>query len=307
MRKISVSQALYAGWIRYKNKAGIYTAFGVFSIVVSLVIAGVAGGISSAFQSQLFLQNLVTSLIAGVGGAYLSIGYAHFAKKDQLGEEVEFGDFFGGLRIHAKQLLVVSVVTIIIGQLGLLLLPADLLSYTMELQDQADPEEMMMIVEDMVAAYQDHSVQLVVLLLLQIVIGLAFMFAPYAASLEGKDPLEAIKWSATHAGSNFLRIVAMILILSVIAVVGAVFTLGLGLLVIIPYFSLVTYDMYTQLLDEPEILEAQEGAVESALEVEKHQESIPSASTPEPTSETPSTDSTAEETSGEDPSTDPKE
>ena len=260
MRKISVSQALQAGWIRYKNKAGMYTAFGVFSIVVSLVIAGVAGGVGSAFGSQIFLQNLVTSLIAGVGGAFLSIGYAHFAKRDHAGEDVEFGDFFGGLRMNAKQLVVVSVITILVGQLGMLLLPADLLNYTMELQDQADPEEVMMIVEDMIASYQDHGLQLFLLILLQIIFALAFMFAPYSASLEGKDPLEAIKWSAGNAANNVLPIIAVGIIMTLIAVVGTIFTLGLGLLIIIPYFSLISYDMYTQLFDEPEVEEVVEAA-----------------------------------------------
>ena len=96
MRKISPIQAIQAGWIRYKNKAGMYTAFTLFSFVVSVVIATVSGSIGGAFSFNLFIQTTIIAITAGIGYALLTIGYAHFARKDEAGEEAEFGNFLDG-------------------------------------------------------------------------------------------------------------------------------------------------------------------------------------------------------------------
>ena len=45
------------------------------------------------------------------------------------------------------------------------------------------------------------------------------------------------------------------LLLLVLAIVVTVFTLGFGLLVVLPWIALVTYDMYTQLIQGDENIE----------------------------------------------------
>jgi uncharacterized membrane protein len=55
--------------------------------------------------------------------------------------------------------------------------------------------------------------------------------------------------------SNIIPIITTMLLLVVLTIVITVFTLGLGLLVVLPLIALVTYDMYTQLLQEDENIE----------------------------------------------------
>ena len=73
--------------------------------------------------------------------------------------------------------------------------------------------------------------------------------------MEGEDPLVSIQWSIRHALSNIIPIITTMLLLVVLTIVITVFTLGLGLLVVLPLIALVTYDMYTQLLQEDENIE----------------------------------------------------
>ena len=98
MTKINPYQTAQAGWIRYKNKGGLYTAFTVFSIIVSLVITTAASSIGSIFTFNTFFQTTSMALIAGTFGGLLNIGYGHFARADEKGVPVEFGNFLEGFK-----------------------------------------------------------------------------------------------------------------------------------------------------------------------------------------------------------------
>ena len=104
MRKISSRQAVQAGWIRYKNKAGMYTAFTLFSVIVSIIVATVAARIGGLFAFNTFIQTTVIAILAGIVSGLLNVGFAHFARKDQAGEDVEFGHFLDGFRFNVNRM-----------------------------------------------------------------------------------------------------------------------------------------------------------------------------------------------------------
>ena len=254
MRKIAPLYALQAGWVRYKNRAGMYTAYGVVSLILSGMVSGVITGASSVIGSVPMVQIAITSVVVGVVSAMLAMGYAHFAGKDHRGEEVEFGDFFLGFKQNGKKLAAVATVVALVTQLSALIVPQELRSVQQQSQS-GDPEELMMFFEDMYGVILENATSIYAYLSLIVVFSIVVVFANYRASLAGDDPVDAFRWSVQNATPNFLRIIALNLLIVLISVPAIILTLGLGLLVIIPWASLCMYDAYTQLL--PEELQAE--------------------------------------------------
>lgn len=250
MRKISPTQSVQAAWIRYKNKAGMYTAFTLFFLVVSMVIAGVANGIGTIFSFNTFIQTTVIAMIAGAGGGLLNVGFGHFARKDEAGEEVEFDNFLDGFRIHVKSLVIVMIATVLLSQISTLLMPQELMAFQLTEEQSQDYELMMMAFEDLSEVLKSNLGNLYLFIAIQIILNILLMFAPYFASLEGKDGLESMVFSIRLALSNFLRIFLALLLITLIAIPVTILTVGLGLLVIVPLIQLVAYDIYSQLVDE---------------------------------------------------------
>ena len=250
MRKISPTQAVQAGWIRYKNKAGMYTAYTVFSLVVSVVFATVAGGIGGLFSFNTFIQTTIIAIIAGIGSGLLNVGFAHFARKDEAGQEVEFGNFLDGFRINTKSVVVVMVATVVLSQLSSLLMPQELMTFQLTEEQSQDFELMMMAFEDLSEVLQANMGNFYLFIGLQILLSIVLMFAPYFASLNGKDGLESLAESIKLAFPNFFQIFFALLLITLIAIPVTVMTLGLGLLVIVPLVQLLAYDIFAQLTDE---------------------------------------------------------
>ena len=252
MRKIAPLYALQAGWVRYKNRAGMYTAFTVLMLILSMVAGGVSTSIGSVFSGIPFLERSIVAILTSVFGALISMGWYHFARKDEQGLDVEFGDFFDGFKVNARQLIAVSVIIALISQLFTLVVPSEMLSLTIDEQTQ-DPEELMMMFQDLKEVYLANINSILIFAVISTVFGLSVLFAQYRASLEGEDPLTAIQWSAAHVLPNTLRIIVLFIAVIAVAALVVVFTLGLGLLVAVPWISLSFYDAYNQLLPEPEV------------------------------------------------------
>ena len=258
MRKINPLHAVHAGWIRFKNKAGLYVAFTVFSFVVSLVITTVASGVGVAFTFSTFLQATVVALLAGIGSGLLNVGYAHFALLDEQGAEVEFGDFLRGFKVNVKSLVVVMVATVLLSQFTSLLMPQELLSFQLDQEQSQDFEEFMMAFEELVEVMSANMTSFYLFVIAQLLLSVLFLFAPYNASLEGMDAVDALKRSLSTALPQFFQIFIALLIVVVLAIPLVVLTLGLGVLVVIPVVQLVAYDMYAQLTDTTEDSSAEE-------------------------------------------------
>jgi len=250
MRKISPIQAIQAGWIRYKNKAGMYTAFTLFSFVVSVVIATVSGSIGGVFSFNLFIQTTIIAITAGIGDALLTIGYAHFARKDEAGEEVEFGNFLDGFRYNVKSLIVVIVATVLISQIFSLLLPNELMTFQLTEEQSRDFELLRIAFEDLGALIFANLGSIGLFLSLQMVLQIVLILAPYFASLKGRDGFQSLVDSIKLALPNFLEIFLVLFIVSLIAIPVVIFTIGLGILVIVPFVQLVAYDIFVQLTEE---------------------------------------------------------
>jgi uncharacterized membrane protein len=250
MRKISSRQAVQAGWIRYKNKAGMYTAFTLFSVIVSIVVATVATRIGGVFAFNTFIQTTVIAILAGIVSGLLNVGFAHFARKDEAGEDVEFGHFLDGFRINVKSVIVVMVATVMLSQIASLLMPPELMTFQLTEEQSQDFELMMMAFEDLSEVLQANMGSFYLFVGLQIFLSIALMFAPYFASLKGKDGLESLADSIKLALQNFLKIFLAILLVTLIAIPVTILTIGLGLLVIVPFMQLVAYDIFAQLTEE---------------------------------------------------------
>ena len=83
----------------------MYSSFAIISVLISLVLTTVASGIGNIFSFDSFMQGAVVGIIVGVLGGIINIGYAHFAAKDELGDHVEFEDFFLGFSQNIKSLI----------------------------------------------------------------------------------------------------------------------------------------------------------------------------------------------------------
>jgi len=264
MRKIHPLQAIQAGWIRYSNKAGMYTSFTIMTLLISLVLTAVASGIGNIFSFNSFIQGTVVAILVGVVGGVINIGYAHFASKDESGIDVEFGDFFLGFSENVKSLVLVLIATVLISQISALTVPQELQNLNLEEENQIQNfEELTMIFEEIGVVFWDNIGSILSFLAIQLFFGIVLMFAPFAASLEKQDAIQALRSSIGSALPNFFNILIAYLM---IALAVAIFTfllslLGtagliilvissfIGLFVFIPVLNLVAYDMFTQLKD----------------------------------------------------------
>jgi len=261
MKKIAPIYALQAGWVRYKNRAGMYSAFTVLMFILSLVVSGFVTTVASLFSTSAFLERTIVALLTGVFSAMLSMGWAHFARKDEQGLAVEFGDFFSGFKVNARALIAVTVIITLAIQLLSLVVPEEIASFTLE-SNEGDAEELMMAFQDLQVVYMEHINVLAIYFFASLALGLLFMFAQYRASLEGDDPIAAVQWSMAHALPNTFNIVALFVLIVVLTTVITVFTLGLGLLVVVPWVTLSLYDAYDQLSPLVEAVEDELTAVD---------------------------------------------
>ena len=251
MNKISPVQAIQAGWVRFKNQAALYVAFTVVYFVILTLISSVGNGVGAMFG---FLGGAkaslaISSIISGVAASFLTLGYAHVARKDQLGEAVEFGTFFDAFRVNQKPLLQVSLVTSLVGLISVIMFPDEF--FNMASGQIQDPDELLMLIQDMGIDMRESSGTLIAVGLIQLVFSIGLMFSTYKASIEGSDLFESITWSFKVSMPNFLRIFITFFLVGILTVIFTVLTLFIGLLAIIPIVMLVYYDMYDQVTDRP--------------------------------------------------------
>ena len=264
MRKIYPLQSIQAGWIRFSNNAGMYSSFAIISVLISLVLTTVASGIGNIFSFDSFMQGAVVGIIVGVLGGIINIGYAHFAAKDELGDDVEFEDFFLGFSQNIKSLISVLIATVLVSQLSVLFIPQELESLNLEEQGQfQNLEELTLLAEELGVIFWDNIGDFLIFFAIHMFLGIVLIFAPFAASLGKQNPIQALHFSIANALPNFFNILFTYLILVLaIAIIAYLLTLlgtvGLIILVIscfigffvfIPVLNLIVYDMFSQLKD----------------------------------------------------------
>jgi len=251
MKKIDPIYALQAGWVRYKNNAGMYTAYTVLIFIAWIILFSIAAGMGLLFE--VFgerVSGLITNVFLTGSTVFLTLGMAHFAREDERGTAVELGDFFSAFRVNQKQLLGVVLITTLLSQLLSFFMPDSFMALA---SGEMDPNSI-----DPSALIDDITGRLGILIfiiLVQIVFSIGFMFSSYRASLDGADVMESLKWSFPRAWGNFLRIVIVLFLTSIIAAFLGFITLFLGFLVLIPWSMLVQFEMYDQLCDKPEGLD----------------------------------------------------
>ena len=251
MKKISPGQAIQAGWLRFKNQAALYVAFTVVYFIMLTLISSVGNGVGTmfGFLGGAKVSLALSSIISGVAASFLTLGYAHVARKDQLGEPVEFGTFFDAFRVNQKPLLQVSVVSSLVGLISVIMFPDEF--FNMASGQIQDPDEILMMIQDMGIDLRESSGTLIAVGLIQLVFSIGLMFSTYKASIEGSDLFESITWSFRVSMPNFFRIFITFFLVGILTIIFSVLTLFIGLLAIIPIITLVYYDMYDQVSDDP--------------------------------------------------------
>ena len=111
-------------------------------------------------------------------------------------------------------------------------------------------ELLLMAVEDLSEAVNANIFGTYGYVFLSLFFSIAFMFAPYFASLEGEDAVNALRRSVSLSLRHFLRIFLTIALTLLVAIPFLVITLGFGVLIVIPVLQLVSYDIYAQLTQE---------------------------------------------------------
>ncbi len=228
----------------------MYTAFTLFSLIVSIVVTTVSNGISGVFSFNTFIHNTTIAIIVGIVSGLLNVGFAHFARKDEAGEDVEFSHFLDGFRFNVKSVTVVIVVTVLLSQISSLIMPEELTTFQLTEEQSQDFELMMMAFEDVSAVLQANIGKFCLFVGLQVFLSIVLIFAPYFASLIGKDGIESLADSVRLTLPHFLKIFLALLLITLIAIPVTVLTIGLGLLVIVPLMHLVAYDIFSQLTKE---------------------------------------------------------
>ncbi len=109
-----------------------------------------------------------------------------------------------------------------------------------------DPDEILMMIQDMSVDLRESSGTIIAVGLIQLVFSIGLIFSTYKASIDGSDLFESITWSFNVSMPNFLRIFFTFFLVGILTVIFTVLTLFIGLLAIIPIVMLVYYDMYDQ-------------------------------------------------------------
>jgi uncharacterized membrane protein len=113
-----------------------------------------------------------------------------------------------------------------------------------------DPDEILMMIQDMGVDLRESSGTIIAVGLIQLVFSIGLIFSTYKASIDGSDLFESITWSFNVSMPNFLRIFFTFFLVGILTVIFTVVTLFIGLLAIIPIVMLVYYDMYDQVSDD---------------------------------------------------------
>ena len=127
-----------------------------------------------------------------------------------------------------------------------------------------DLEELMMFFDEIGIILVDNIGSILLFLGVQVFLGIVLMFAPFAASLENQDAIQALRYSIMTALPNFFNILFAYLIIGLavgmytylLLLLGTPGTIILlvsffiGLFVVIPVLNLIAYDMFTQLKDD---------------------------------------------------------
>lgn len=252
MNKIKIGYSVEAGWVRFKHNAAHYTAFGVVAILLSGLVSSVLSSIITPILGNNVYANMVLGSFTATIGFMITLGWAYYARADHQGLHPSFDAFFEGFKHHKGKLLVLGVLFGVLTNAALFLLPEDFLTSLESLQTQSNPDELMFLLEDLADSFSNNLSKFVLILCINFLASLIVMFAPYRISFEGEAPLKALNWSAQQALQNIVPILMVNIILAFITILGAVVTLFLGLLALIPYTSLVQYDMYYQLVPDIE-------------------------------------------------------
>ena len=156
----------------------------------------------------------------------------------------------------------VIVATVILSQLTSLILPQEFMAVQLTEEQSQDFELLKIVFEDLSEVVQENIGSFYLYFGLQIFLSVLLMFAPYLASLNGKDGLESLADSIKLALPNFLTIflafffvISLPALIAVLALILAsqistlltvltVLAVGLSPLVIVPFLCLLSFDIF---------------------------------------------------------------
>lgn len=227
------------GFKLFGNDAGSYIGFTLVSFVISFVVGLIPflGTIAGLFVSP-----------ALNGGWYI------FGQKHNSGQQRSFSNFFDAFKNPPWiQLVLGSLVSSIFIALAaaviivpaVIFLGAGFITDIMSLQNNTDPDEVMAIF----AAIFTGKIFLTILLaaLIASLVAALYIFMPQFIIFRGMAFWDAMEASRKVVMKNYIQVVLFLIVLSIIAFIGALLC-GLGLLVAIPLFFLAVHSAFEDIM-----------------------------------------------------------
>jgi len=227
--QIEISRYISMAWENFKKAPGQYIGYLTvfFAILMGL--------------SMVPLGTLATPIF--------SIGFAIVANKIQRGEQIEFGNFFGGLKSNPGHLILVGLISgLIIAAIMIPIFLVGGVSMFLTIGTEGTP--------DFSALNVGLLVVLSFLTLIPIIyLGLSWSWATYFVAFKGLDFWPAMEASRKIITREWFSFFGFSIVLGLIGMAG-VLCLGFGVLVTAPLVSIASFIAFEQIVgldDEHEI------------------------------------------------------
>lgn len=238
----SIGQAIKDGFSHLGKNAGMYIGFSVVSFFIII-----AAALFSMFVP--LVGNLALSVLVIPP---LIMGFAIFARKTMLNETPLFESFFDGFKTNYSQLILVNLILQIIQAVVLLALLSpifvEMMPYVQEIAAAGqDPEAMQALIEEMVPIFLANWWVFVLVILASITIQVLYLLANYFVVFYGFGFWEALESSRQLMMRVFFKMLILNIAVGMLIVIGAIVTLGLGLMFLFPLTMLINFSVFTQI------------------------------------------------------------
>lgn len=217
--QIEIGKYISMAWENFKKAPGQYIGY----LIVFFAI----------------LMGLSMVPFGGLASPIFSIGFAIVANKIQRGEQIEFGNFFGGFKSNPGHLLLVGLISGLI--IAAIMIPIFLIGGVS-----------MFVIGEGVLDSSGANVGLLVILgflafIPIIYLGLSWSWATYFVAFKGLDFWPAMEASRKIITREWFSFFGFAIVLGLIGMAGTL-CLGFGLLVTIPLVSIASFIAFEQIV-----------------------------------------------------------
>ena len=221
------------GWKTFKKEAGSFIGFTLLFMLLIIIISVIP----------------FVSIVSGIINYCFFAGFFIYIRKLESNKQ-EFGDFFQGFNFFGQIFLFRLIVFLFMVPLIILVFifvfPFDALPELFE--GTSDPQYFMESLMENLKGGTMFILSILIIIAIAIYITISYSLVIPLIVDAKLGFWEAMETSRKVVAKKFLNFMAFFILLYFIAVFGMIFTCFLGVLVIIPYFSAITYSMYDNIL-----------------------------------------------------------